>query len=282
MSVVIPTFNRVRLLRRSIESVLAQDYSGIELIVIDGGSQDGTKDLLASYGSRIARWVSEPDHGEYNALNKGIGMCTGGVIKLMPDDDALRPGAIRSVMEWFARNPQTGVIFGQAAYWQERNGEPAHLFDTTYSPDFPFTVKDLLWQRTPYCSAAAFIRREVFDSAGLFDEGLTNGDTEFFVRCANAGLKGAQIPEILFDYHFHSTNGVIKKLWPLYTGGVRIYCRYGYPAALPLFAATRYFTHYLLPLLSYRYDVHPFRALRKLRRTLTQTQRNATGGTLAR
>src|SRR5947208_15314600 len=99
ISVVTPTFNGIATLRETIESVLAQDYKNWEHIVIDGGSTDGTLDLLRHYPH--LQWVSEPDKGHYHAMNKGIDRAAGDVIAMLNSDDRYRNGALTKVAAAF-------------------------------------------------------------------------------------------------------------------------------------------------------------------------------------
>src|SRR3989449_3034661 len=99
ISIVTPTFNGIATLRETIQSVLAQDYKNWEHIVIDGGSTDGTLDVLRSYNH--LQWVSEKDEGHYHAMNKGIQMSTGDIVNILNADDCFRPGAFRAVTEAF-------------------------------------------------------------------------------------------------------------------------------------------------------------------------------------
>ena len=103
ISIVTPTFNSAPTLRETIESVLAQDYENWEHIVMDGGSTDGTVDILRSYPH--LQWVSEKDKGHYHAMNKGIERATGDVIVILNGDDCYREGALSKVAEAFQKNP---------------------------------------------------------------------------------------------------------------------------------------------------------------------------------
>src|SRR5947209_2371212 len=104
ISVVTPTFNGIATLRETIESVLTQDYQNWEHIVIDGGSTDGTLDLLRSYAH--LQWLSEKDEGHYHAMNKGIERATGEIIAILNSDDRYRNGALSKVATAFAKNPE--------------------------------------------------------------------------------------------------------------------------------------------------------------------------------
>ena len=105
-SVVIATFNDGKVLSSAIESVLSQDlFGGYELIVIDGGSQDQTRDVLNHYSRRLAYWISEPDHGIYEAWNKGIAVAKGEWIAFLGADDALQPNALSSYAKFLSEHP---------------------------------------------------------------------------------------------------------------------------------------------------------------------------------
>lgn len=101
VSVIIPVFNAAPVLDSAIQSVLTQEYNNIELIIIDGGSTDGTVELLKKYHSCIAYWVSEPDRGVYGAMNKGIAAATGDWLFFLGADDILCPGIISCIFKQF-------------------------------------------------------------------------------------------------------------------------------------------------------------------------------------
>src|SRR4051812_50222335 len=93
VGVVTPTLNSARFLRGAVESVLAQDYPHVDYLVMDGGSSDGTRELLAGYGGRV-RWISAPDAGQADAVNRGWRLVRGELLAFLNADDAYRPGAI--------------------------------------------------------------------------------------------------------------------------------------------------------------------------------------------
>jgi len=110
VSVITATFNAAATLRETIDSVLAQDYPDIEYIIIDGNSSDGTRQLVQSYGTAIHHFVSEPDCGIYDALNKGIALVTGDIVALLHSDDVFdHPGVIGRVAETF-KNPKIDLL----------------------------------------------------------------------------------------------------------------------------------------------------------------------------
>lgn len=114
ISIVIPSFNHVGYLRTALESVLGQAGEfETEVWVVDGGSTDGTVGLLQSYGSRV-RWVSEPDRGQSDALNKGFRLVTGDVVGWLNSDDLYQPGALAAVAQAFRRHPAVEWVHGRA------------------------------------------------------------------------------------------------------------------------------------------------------------------------
>src|SRR2546428_6381919 len=123
ISIVTPTFNGMVTLRETIESVLAQGYKNWEHIVIDGGSTDGTLDVLRSYNH--LQWVSEKDEGHYHAMNKGILRSTGDVVAILNADDCYRKGALRRVADAFAGHPGWDALFGDIVYV---NGDGREIF----------------------------------------------------------------------------------------------------------------------------------------------------------
>src|SRR5438874_12787766 len=114
ISVITPSFNSANTIGQTIESVLAQDYKNWEHIVIDGGSKDGTVELLKRHPQLV--WVSEKDEGHYHAMNKGIARATGDVIVILNADDWFRPGALRTVAEAFRDHPDWDALFGDVLF----------------------------------------------------------------------------------------------------------------------------------------------------------------------
>lgn len=115
ISVVTPSYHQAAFLRKTLDSVLDQNYPHLEYIVIDGGSTDGSADILREYSPHLAYWVSEPDRGQSHALNKGFAHSTGEIMTWLNSDDVLLPGALHAVGEIFARYPQIQWLTGQPA-----------------------------------------------------------------------------------------------------------------------------------------------------------------------
>jgi glycosyltransferase involved in cell wall biosynthesis len=132
ISIVTPCFNSVRFIEETILSVLNQSYDNIEYIIIDGGSTDGTVDIIRQYQDRLAYWVSEPDQGMYDAINKGFEKATGDVFYWINADDTVLPEAFQTIVAAFLSHTEIDWIHGRTLYINEasqvtRKG-PLYLF----------------------------------------------------------------------------------------------------------------------------------------------------------
>jgi glycosyltransferase involved in cell wall biosynthesis len=170
-SIITATYNREKYLRRCIESVAQQPYADKEHVIVDGGSTDGTVDLLREYAARYPhlRWISEPDHGISDALNKGMALMTGAVFNVIGDDDFHEPDVFELVARTFHEHPEAGVIAGNCAV--VRNDDSVAMVHRA-----SFTSRrDLIafwdhWERDVVLPAAStFVRRAVLDRVGGFD-----------------------------------------------------------------------------------------------------------------
>ena len=112
VSIVTPSFNHARFLEQTIRSVLEQDYPNIEYIVIDGGSQDGSRDLIEAYAPQLAYWQSQPDGGQTDAINQGFARATGEILAWLNSDDYLLPGAVSRAVAALQAEPELGMVYG--------------------------------------------------------------------------------------------------------------------------------------------------------------------------
>ena len=120
VSVVTPSFNQARYLEATMKSVLSQDYPNLEYIVMDGGSRDGSAELIRQYADRLAWWVSEPDKGQTDAINKGFGRATGEILAWLNSDDTYEPGAIRAAVDYLQAHPEVGMVYGDCNFIDEQ------------------------------------------------------------------------------------------------------------------------------------------------------------------
>jgi glycosyltransferase involved in cell wall biosynthesis len=189
VSVVMPSYNHGRFIRAAIDSVLLQDYPCLDLLVMDGGSADGTLDILKSYGDRIS-FVSQKDRGQSHAINQGFARMGGDILCWLNSDDLLAPHALRHVVRAFEEHPEAGFVYGNGWTIDEEGGI---LGD---SGVLPFDLWKLIHQRNFIQQPSCFIRRPMLDEAGGIDESLHYVmDWEFWIRLG--AFKGLHIPEHL-------------------------------------------------------------------------------------
>jgi glycosyltransferase involved in cell wall biosynthesis len=162
VSIITPSYNQADYLEQTILSVLEQDYPNIEYIVVDGGSKDGSVDIIRKYADRIDWWVSEPDKGQADALNKGMARAKGEIVAWLNSDDIYRPGAIRQAVEALQKNPEVGMVYSKL-HSIDRGGE---VFNTiTYHQ---FDLLDLLTFQI-IGQPTVFMRHDILKQAGPLD-----------------------------------------------------------------------------------------------------------------
>ncbi|MDK4741310.1 glycosyltransferase [Rhizobium sp. CNPSo 3464] len=180
VSIVMPTRNHAHFIRESIDSVLEQSYDNVELLVMDGASTDETIDILKSYGEKI-RWISEPDKGQADAINKGMRQVNGDILAYLNSDDILLPGSIQKAVEYFHDHPECDMVYGNADYI-DKDGKIIGAYTTA---EFTF---ERLMQDCCVCQPAAFWRRRIADRIGPFNADLqTAMDYEYWLRIATSG-----------------------------------------------------------------------------------------------
>ncbi len=180
VSIVMPTRNHAHFIRHSIDSVLKQGYPNIELLVMDGASTDNTVEILKEYGDRI-RWISEPDNGQADAINKGMALLHGEVLAYLNSDDILLPGAVEHAIQYFNDHPECDMVYGNADYIDVNGAVTGSYATAEYS--FERLMHDCC-----VCQPAAFWRRRIVDRIGPFDASLqTAMDYEYWLRMATSG-----------------------------------------------------------------------------------------------
>jgi glycosyltransferase involved in cell wall biosynthesis len=198
VSVVTPTLDRAERLERTLRSVRAQSYPNVEHIVVDGGSTDGTLALLERYaGTYDLRWVSEPDRGMYDAINKGLRMARGEILAYLNSDDLYFPWTVATVIEAFATDPEAGLVFGDVL----RDDELRGILVPVFQP--PFRLRRMAAHGS-FFQPTVFIRRSVFEDAGAFDTDLRYvADLEYWLR-ATARHTTVQVREFLALESWHA------------------------------------------------------------------------------
>ncbi|HET8654362.1 MAG TPA: glycosyltransferase [Longimicrobiaceae bacterium] len=160
ISVVTPSFNQAGYLEHTLRSVLDQRYENLEYVVVDGGSTDGSVEILERYADRLAWWVSEPDGGHTDALNKGFAHTTGEIMAWLNSDDLHLPWTFQVVAEIFTRFPQVEWIVGVASAWDSRG---RLMSATPYRKNIhDYLFGDYAWIQ----QESVFWRRRLWERAG--------------------------------------------------------------------------------------------------------------------
>lgn len=202
--VVTPSLNQARFIERTIRSVLDQDAPGLEYVVVDGGSTDGTLDILKSY-ERDIRWVSEPDRGQANAVNKGITMTSGEVVGWLNADDVYYGGAVNAVVAFLEAHPEVDVVYGQADHIDEHDA-PIEPYPTQ-----PWNLTQL-FDVCYVCQPATFFRRRVIERAGRLDESLHYCmDYEYWLRLAQSGARFGYLARKLAGSRLHGATKTLAR-----------------------------------------------------------------------
>lgn len=181
VSIVMPSFNQAGFIEAAVRSVLEQDYQALELVVVDGGSVDGTlqrlEALLGEFGSKL-RWISEKDSGPANAVNKALGYARGNFIGWLNSDDLYAPGAVSRAVQCFLSQPEMVMVYGEGEH-VDSGGKLLSRYPTK-----PPSVSIQEFQDGCFiCQPTVFFRREVFESIGYLDESLATAfDFELWLR----------------------------------------------------------------------------------------------------
>lgn len=160
ITIVTPSYNQSRYLEQTIRSVLGQDYPRLEYFVMDGGSSDGSVDIIHRYEKQLAGWVSEKDRGQADAINKGFRRATGEIIAWLNSDDVYQPEAIQKAIAAFEQHPKAGIVYGNVLSIDE-NSRPFNL--QTFRA---YQLEDLMAFNI-ISQPAVFMRRAVLEKAGL-------------------------------------------------------------------------------------------------------------------
>lgn len=197
VSIVTPSFNQAPFLEATITSVLNQTYSNLEYLIVDGGSTDGSQEIIKKYLKQIAWWVSEADCGQADAINKGLKRAQGEIIGWLNSDDLYLQGTLEIVVDFFQSHPEVGLVFGDVLAVDEC-GE---TINTLRYADYH--LEDLMEFRI-IGQPAVFFRREVLEKSGLLDLSYHYLlDHQLWIRMAGITTM-RHIPQFLAAARFHA------------------------------------------------------------------------------
>ncbi len=212
ISIITPSFNQARYLEATIRSVLDQDYPAIEYIIVDGGSHDGSVDIIQHHASQLAWWVSEKDKGQTDALNKGFAQAKGQILAWINSDDTYEPGAFSAAAQYLMDHPEVGLVYADTNFIDE-NGHKIGIF--------PAAQTDYKLLRRGYVhipQQAAFFRAELWNQVGPLDPDFYFAmDYDLWVRLAKLTHLQYLPGQTWANFRLHNSGKTIiadDRCWP--------------------------------------------------------------------
>ena len=203
VSIVTPSYNQGQFIEETIRSVLLQGYPNLEYIIVDGGSTDGSVEVIRKYEPWLAHWVSEPDDGQAAAINKGWQRATGDIVAWLNSDDLYEPGAVCTAASSLQDHPEVAMIYGKYLRIDQR-GNPLPMDHA--KPRIPPQIDMRHWLTSwecPIAQPSVFVRREILERVGMLDPALHFAmDMDLWVRIALVADLG-YIPIVLSRARIH-------------------------------------------------------------------------------
>ncbi len=205
ISIVTPSFNQAQFLERTILSVLNQNYPNLEYIVMDGGSTDGSVEIIKKYEKRLAYWVSEKDGGQADAIGKGFRRSTGQILAFFNSDDVYLPGTLLRVGRAFREDPSVGLVYGNMCLIDEND---RIIGERRLTPFVPYLSRlGMLYGGFGIYQPAAFWTKTLYDQVGgVAAEFKFAMDTDLLLRLALTGAKFRFLREYFTAFRMHSNS----------------------------------------------------------------------------
>jgi glycosyltransferase involved in cell wall biosynthesis len=245
VSIITPSYQQAAFLEATIRSVLEQDYPAIEYMVVDGGSTDGSLEIIRRYAGQLAWWVSEKDRGQTDAINKGFARANGQILAWINSDDTYQPGAIRQAVEYLQAHPETGLVYGDCNFINAE-GHPIGRF--------PAAQTDYRRLRQGYVhipQQAAFWRADLWRQVGPLDPTFYFAmDYDLWVRLAKIS-KLVYNPQTWANFRLHGSGKTIAaddRCWPEM---LRVHYRDG-GSLFSILVAKYYIRKVVAPLITWR------------------------------
>jgi len=189
ISIITVVYNGGSFFEEAIKSVVNQNYSKKEYIIIDGGSTDQSLDIIKKYQDKIDTWVSEPDNGIYHAINKGIRLATGNVIGILNSDDILNDGVLERVTLEFEENPSLDYLYGYVER-MNKTGEVYGIADSVSQDE----MIEKMYKQIPIPHGALMAKKNLFDELGYYNtEYIINSDYDFILKLIENNKIGKKI-----------------------------------------------------------------------------------------
>ena len=227
ISVVTPSYNQGQFLEETIRSVLLQGYPDLDYIIIDGGSTDGSVEVIKKYEPWLTYWVSEPDRGQSHAINKGWQRACGKILAWLNSDDTYNPSAIRCAVEALRANPGVGMVYSDMSYI-DVSSKVIHRLRSQPYEFHKLLVDNYVTQST------VFVRRGVLDAVGLLDETLhLIMDQELWLRIGRRNAVSYLPGTVLANLRIYPETNSNRLLVARYTEGLRLLDRVFADQTLP-------------------------------------------------
>lgn len=186
VTIVTPSFNQAPFIEKTIRSVLEQDYPNIEYIIMDGGSADGSVEIIERYKDRLAYWESAKDKGQTDAINKGFSHARGEILAWLNSDDILYPHAVREAVEYLASHPECGLVYGNCDFIDAQGKVIGHF--NAKQTDY----RKLTQGYVHIPQQASFWRADLWKQVGPLDDSI------YFAMDYDLWLRLAKVSEIKY------------------------------------------------------------------------------------
>jgi len=211
VSIITPSFNQARYIESTIQSVLAQDYPRMEYLVVDGGSRDGTVDILKKYASKLTWWVSEKDKGQTDAINKGFAHASGDILAWINSDDIYEPGAISAAVRYLQEHPKVGMVYGDCNFINDAG----HVIGRFGSAQTNYRLLRQGYVHIP--QQTMFFRSDLWKQVGPLDPSFYFAmDYDLWTRIA-ARSQIKYVPQTWANFRLHTSGKTIladDRCWP--------------------------------------------------------------------
>ena len=211
ITIVTPSYNQGQFIEETIRSVLLQGYPNLEYIIIDGGSTDGSIEIIKKYENYLAYWVSERDRGQPHAINKGFEKATGNIVTFLNSDDLYLPNTFSFLANFFVNNPEYDFICGQTEFI-DTHSQKIKGFEELFSVKLNYAT---MTETCHIAQQSTFFKRKVFEIIGYLNESLHYCfDYDFWLRSFLSGLNFASTTQILSQFRLHDlskTNTAYKE-----------------------------------------------------------------------
>ncbi len=248
ITIVTPSFQQGRFLENTIRSVLLQGYPALQYVILDGGSTDESLPIIRRYERFVSAWVSEPDGGQVDAIEKGFAATTGEWWTWINSDDWLMPGALRAVAEAALAHPEAGILVGGGIRLDEQDREMHRLFRTQDQISRP-----IFWSKNNFMQPSTFIRRSTSLSVGPIDPSIPCAfDFDYWVR-ASRTVQFATVPHLLSGERHHADARTVSQKPRMYRELISVVRREVLPeeqeeaAAMIRYFQFQFFLSYLPP-----------------------------------